>query len=69
MAWFILLATLLLAVSQASVLKPPVLPLTVRNPYLSTWIKNARDVPWSEWPMFWGGQKVRKEAPPEILRN
>lgn len=40
---------------EASRLTPPVLPLIVRNPYLSTWLANARQEPWSEWPMFWGG--------------
>ncbi|EAS32753.3 glutaminase [Coccidioides immitis RS] len=42
----------------ASRLKPPVLPLTVRNPYLSTWLGNARGDPWSKWPMFWTGQEI-----------
>lgn len=43
---------------SASRLKPPVLPLTVRNPYLSTWLGNARDDPWLKWPMFWTGQEM-----------
>ncbi|RFU31804.1 hypothetical protein B7463_g4530, partial [Scytalidium lignicola] len=43
---------------EASTLKPPVLPLTVRNPYLSTWLGNARGLPWEHWPMFWTGQEV-----------
>jgi hypothetical protein len=47
------------AVVQASVLTPPVLPLIVRNPYLSTWLGNARDAPWEKWPMFWTGSNVR----------
>ena len=42
----------------ASKLKPPVLPLTVRNPYLSTWLQSARDTPWAKWPMFWTGEEV-----------
>lgn len=46
------------AVAEASALTPPVLPLIVRNPYLSTWLGNARDVPWSKWPMFYTGQEV-----------
>lgn len=46
------------AVSAASSLMPPVLPLIVRNPYLSTWLGNAREVPWSKWPMFYTGQEV-----------
>lgn len=43
----------------ASTLTPPVVPLIVRNPYLSTWLGNARDVPWEKWPMFYTGQEVR----------
>jgi len=51
--------TLLLAgAADASTLKPPVLPLTVRNPYLSTWLGNARDEPWQKWPMFWTGTEI-----------
>ncbi|PGH18884.1 hypothetical protein AJ80_04302 [Polytolypa hystricis UAMH7299] len=42
----------------ASRLKPPVLPLIVRNPYLSTWLGNARKEPWSKWPMFWTGEEI-----------
>ena len=44
---------------EASKLKPPVLPLAVRNPYLSTWLGSARDTPWDKWPMFWTGEEVR----------
>jgi hypothetical protein len=45
--------------SQAqSVLQPPVLPLIVRNPYLSTWLPNARSVPWERWPMFYTGEEI-----------
>ncbi|KAI8936633.1 hypothetical protein NX059_007032 [Plenodomus lindquistii] len=51
-------ATLLASVAQASSLSPPVLPLIVRNPYLSTWLQNAREEPWSKWPMFWTGAEV-----------
>lgn len=51
-------AASLLGCSDASSLTPPVLPLIVRNPYLSTWLANARDVPWSKWPMFYTGQEV-----------
>ncbi|MCJ1355560.1 MAG: hypothetical protein MMC33_005552 [Icmadophila ericetorum] len=43
---------------EASTLTPPVLPLFVRNPYLSTWLQNARDAPWEKWPMFWTGQEI-----------
>ncbi|EKD21070.1 uncharacterized protein L3040_000892 [Drepanopeziza brunnea f. sp. 'multigermtubi'] len=46
------------AAVQASTLTPPVLPLTVRNPYLSTWLGNARGNPWDQWPIFWTGQEV-----------
>ncbi|PGH18135.1 hypothetical protein AJ79_00764 [Helicocarpus griseus UAMH5409] len=42
----------------ASRLTPPVLPLIVRNPYLSTWLGNAREDPWTKWPMFWTGEHV-----------
>lgn len=42
----------------ASSLTPPVLPLIVRNPYLSTWLGNARDVPWSKWPIFYTGEEL-----------
>ena len=42
----------------ASKLTPPVLPLIVRNPYLSTWLGDARQPPWHEWPMFWTGERV-----------
>lgn len=51
-------ASLLASFSAASTLTPPVLPLIVRNPYLSTWLANARDEPWSKWPMFYTGQSV-----------
>lgn len=56
--------THLLAVSAAllgvecSTLTPPVIPLIVRNPYLSTWLGNARSEPWQKWPIFWTGQEV-----------
>ncbi|KAJ5174657.1 glutaminase [Penicillium canariense] len=45
-------------VSTASTLNPPVLPLIVRNPYLSTWLGNAREAPWAKWPMFYTGEEV-----------
>lgn len=45
-------------VSTASTLTPPVLPLIVRNPYLSTWMGNARENPWAKWPMFYTGEEV-----------
>nr|OQO27072.1 putative glutaminase [Rachicladosporium sp. CCFEE 5018] len=52
------LAASLSSLAAASSLTPPVLPLIVRNPYLSTWLANARDVPWSKWPMFYTGQEI-----------
>ncbi|PNS18729.1 hypothetical protein CAC42_5268 [Sphaceloma murrayae] len=48
----------LVTVCAASTLKPPVLPLIVRNPYLSTWLADAREAPWNHWPMFYTGQSV-----------
>ena len=56
---FAALATVLLGrVLAESTLTPPVLPLIVRNPYLSTWLGNARDDPWSKWPIFYTGEEV-----------
>lgn len=43
----------------ASKLTPPVVPLAVRNPYLSTWLGDVRETPWNKWPMFWTGEEVR----------
>lgn len=54
---FLLLGALLSTLSAASYIKPPVLPLFVRNPYLSLWY-NARLEPWETWPIFWHGQEV-----------
>ncbi|PLB52927.1 DUF1793-domain-containing protein [Aspergillus steynii IBT 23096] len=55
----VVLATALQAtVATASTLTPPVLPLVVRNPYLSTWLGNARDEPWSKWPIFYTGEEI-----------
>ena len=51
-------AAALLHLAGASRLTPPVIPLTVRNPYLSTWLGDARISPWSKWPMFWTGEEV-----------
>jgi hypothetical protein len=51
-------AALLASAARASTLTPPVLPLVVRNPYLSTWLQNAREEPWSKWPMFWTGAEL-----------
>jgi hypothetical protein len=51
-------SAVLASLATASTLTPPVLPLIVRNPYLSTWLPNARDVPWQKWPMFYTGQEI-----------
>jgi len=51
-------AAALLAYASASTLTPPVLPLIVRNPYLSTWLPGAREEPWKMWPRFWQGGDV-----------
>ncbi|KAJ4304819.1 hypothetical protein N0V90_000347 [Kalmusia sp. IMI 367209] len=51
-------AALLASVAYASTLTPPVLPLIVRNPYLSTWLGNAREEPWQKWPTFWYGTEI-----------
>ncbi|KIV80017.1 hypothetical protein PV11_07551 [Exophiala sideris] len=56
-AWAVL-AVALPCLVESSRLTPPVLPLIVRNPYLSTWLPNARDLPWEHWPMFWTGQEM-----------
>ncbi|KAF2234387.1 glutaminase A [Viridothelium virens] len=46
------------SLAGASVLTPPTLPLIVRNPYLNTHLSNARDAPWSKWPIFWTGEEI-----------
>ncbi|KAL8895916.1 MAG: hypothetical protein Q9192_003377 [Flavoplaca navasiana] len=56
MRWLILVAVA--GSTLASKLTPPVLPLIVRNPYLSTWLGDARQPPWHEWPMFWTGERI-----------
>ncbi|OBT89678.1 hypothetical protein VE02_01824 [Pseudogymnoascus sp. 03VT05] len=60
MMWKKLLAASALAAAfvDASTLTPPVLPLLVRNPYLSLWLGNARGDPWEQWPMFYTGAPV-----------
>lgn len=60
MRWSKYLGAAAAAVSavEASTLTPPVVPLIVRNPYLSTWLGHARDLPWEHWPIFWTGQEV-----------
>ncbi|RAL15489.1 putative glutaminase [Aspergillus homomorphus CBS 101889] len=57
-ALVVLTAVLQATVGIASSLTPPVLPLIVRNPYLSTWLGNARDEPWSKWPIFYTGEEL-----------
>ncbi|KAI0003634.1 DUF1793-domain-containing protein [Xylariaceae sp. FL0662B] len=52
------LLALAVGLADASTLTPPVLPLIVRNPYLSVWLTHARDAPWEDWPMFWTGSSV-----------
>ncbi|KAI1262180.1 DUF1793-domain-containing protein [Xylariaceae sp. FL1019] len=46
------------AAVTASTLTPHVLPLAVRNPYLSFWLTTARNAPWDDWPRFWRDQTV-----------
>lgn len=51
-------ALVLPLIANGSRLTPPVLPLVVRNPYLSVWLPDARGLPWEKWPIFWTGQEV-----------
>jgi len=51
-------AASLVAGAVASSLTPPVLPLIVRNPYLSIWMGNARNEPWKKWPIFYTGEEI-----------
>jgi hypothetical protein len=53
-----LVAAAVVVGTDASSLHPPVIPLFVRNPYLSTWLGWARGNPWDRWPIFWTGQEV-----------
>ncbi|CAK7217953.1 hypothetical protein SBRCBS47491_003341 [Sporothrix bragantina] len=46
------------ALVAGSTLTPPVLPLLVRNPYLSIWLTGAREKPFERWPIFWTGHSV-----------
>ncbi len=55
---FTAVAASLLTFASASTLTSPVLPSIVRNPYLSTWLANAREEPWTAWPMLYTGQSV-----------
>ena len=55
----IILLAFVAALIECSRLTPPVLPLLVRNPYLSIWLPNVRqNQPWAHWPMFWTGESV-----------
>ncbi|KAI2643269.1 DUF1793-domain-containing protein [Xylaria nigripes] len=56
--WQAIAALAVVTFVNASTLTPPVLPLIVRNPYLSIWLPQARDSPWKNWPMFWRGETV-----------
>ena len=61
MYWLLIIAAAGAAffdLTGASKLTPPVLPLIVRNPYLSAWLGDARISPWNKWPMFWTGEEV-----------
>jgi len=59
MRWTTYLSTVAAAaIVEASSLTPPVIPLIVRNPYLSTWLGSAREAPWEHWPIFWTGQEL-----------
>ncbi|KAI1487549.1 hypothetical protein F5X96DRAFT_649583 [Biscogniauxia mediterranea] len=52
------LVALAATIVDASSLTPPVVPLIVRNPYLSIWYSHSRDAPYENWPMFWTGTTV-----------
>lgn len=65
-AWGFLL---LVSTAVASTLTPPVLPLIVRNPYLSTWLADARNPPWHNWPMFYTGEHVRDQNVEHVLKT
>ncbi|KAK6514513.1 hypothetical protein TWF281_004711 [Arthrobotrys megalospora] len=58
MKFLLLLISLLPATILSSTLTPATIPLFVRNPYLSLWLQNARQEPWSRWPMFWTGMEI-----------
>lgn len=51
------LLVFLITTTLASTLNPPVLPLAVRNPYLSLWY-NSRLAPFEDWPQFWTGSHI-----------
>lgn len=50
----LVLPALIVTVLSSTIL-PAVLPLAVRNPYLSLWIQSRDCNPWDRWPMFWTG--------------
>ncbi|KAI0472179.1 DUF1793-domain-containing protein [Xylariaceae sp. FL0804] len=52
------LVALVAIFANASTLTPHVLPLLVRNPYLSVWLPKARESPWEQWPILWYGKTV-----------
>src|SRR2546421_13018090 len=55
----LILVAVVAALAECSRLPPPVLPLFVRNPYLSVWLPNVRqNQPWADWPMFWTGESI-----------
>ena len=55
----IILLAFVAVLVECSRLTPPVLPLLVRNPYLSIWLPNVRqNQPWAHWPMFWTGESI-----------
>ncbi|KAI1336160.1 DUF1793-domain-containing protein [Xylariaceae sp. FL0016] len=56
--WSVFTALAAVGLASASALTPQVLPLIVRNPYLSVWLHKARDMPWEHWPMFWTGSTL-----------
>lgn len=63
-------SSLLFVAAAASSLQPPVLPLVVRNPYLSLWF-DSRAAPFDNWPFFWNGQTVSspraERSPPTLM--
>ncbi|KAL4970088.1 putative glutaminase [Aspergillus stella-maris] len=65
----VLAAALQVTASAASTLTPPVLPLIVRNPYLSTWLGNAREAPWAEWPIFYTGDHLGLSLMAQVPSN
>ncbi|KAL4892899.1 hypothetical protein BDV59DRAFT_208050 [Aspergillus ambiguus] len=62
--WFFFLALLVASTGASSAFtpaRPPALPLAVKSPYLSTWLRAGSDggnggYLAGEWPTFWAGQ-------------